>query len=161
MISTIIAWCRGEINKDSILKNMDTETAEVLFRPVKRQKFIRKRTDKSSDLQTSSQPFDQQDANQTSDRSSLVGDLEDISEDGIPRVVQLRKPNRLRRGGIEFSTNSKQNLDNKLHPGLAAEDTETDVIRAKFDRFTAHTGQKVDVDKHMYGLLLFSSHIPR
>lgn len=73
------------------------------------------------------------------------------SNDDTSKVMRLQRPRRVRKGGIEFSTSRKQDLeqDSRLESALA-ENAEADLVKAKFDRFTAHTGQKVDVDKHMY-----------
>jgi hypothetical protein len=83
-------------------------------------------------------------------KNSLQGHTSDSNED-TPKVMRFQKPRRLRKGGIEFSTSRKQDLeqDSQLESALV-ENAEADLVKAKFDRFTARTGQKVDVDKHMY-----------
>jgi hypothetical protein len=134
---------------------MDTEISEtpvVSFRPVKRQKFLRKRfedddvptPDKAvSELNTTSQ--ERQD-----DNAQLQ---DDSNQSEVPNIMRPRKFQRMRKGGIEFSTSSSQSADKNNALVLSTEDTEAEILKARLDRFTAHTGQKVDVDKHMYVLL--------
>ncbi|PCH02739.1 Hepatocellular carcinoma-associated antigen 59 [Penicillium occitanis (nom. inval.)] len=130
---------------------MDTEISEtpvVSFRPVKRQKFLRKRfedddvptPDKAvSELNTTSQ--ERQD-----DNAQLQ---DDSNQSEVPNIMRPRKFQRMRKGGIEFSTSSSQSADKNNAVVLSTEDTEAEILKARLDRFTAHTGQKVDVDKHM------------
>ncbi|KAH8704718.1 hepatocellular carcinoma-associated antigen 59-domain-containing protein [Talaromyces proteolyticus] len=130
---------------------MDADVAQspvVSFRPVKRQKYMRKRT--HDDLPIQSQATREQEASPAQDSS--LGEQEPSGNDitgSSSNVVRFRKSHRLRKGGIEFSTNRKEDLDQNTQLESALEETETDILRARFDRFTAHTGQQVDVDKHM------------
>lgn len=136
------------------------QTPELLFRPVKRQKFLRKRADNETgdvvvgNARGSTQDPDHQDVVRAKNATSASQEYDGSSEDEASNTIRLRKPRRVRRGGIEFSTGSKQRSEGDLtaHTKISAEDMEGEIIRAKFDRFTAHTGQKVDVDKHMYVL---------
>lgn len=134
----------------------DSATPDVHFRPVKRQKFLRKRIeDDVEEAQSLSENTPLQaspmitpaDSKSQHDPSSSHGDR-------VSNVVRLRQPQRVRRGGIEFSTQTKPKPESSsLAPmELSGEELENEGLRAKFDRFTAFTGQKVDVDKHMYGL---------
>ncbi|KAL1962204.1 hypothetical protein VTN77DRAFT_9925 [Rasamsonia byssochlamydoides] len=133
------------------------QTPEIHFRPVKRQKFLRKRAEsETADLEVdntsrSPQDPDQQRAVRTTNVTSTSQEDDGNSEDEASNIVRLRKPHRVRRGGIEFSAGNKQRTNGDLttQTETSAEDVEGEIIRAKFDRFTAHTGQKVDVDKHM------------
>lgn len=116
----------------------------VSFRPAKRQKFMRKRPESGDMSDTMAGEHTAATGPETSGHNS-------DSNDGASKVTRFQKPRRLRKGGIEFSTSRKQDLeqDSRLESALA-ENAEADQIKAKFDRFTARTGQKVDVDKHMY-----------
>lgn len=133
-----------------------TATLDVHFRPVKRQKFLRKRIDDDG----GESPSLSENVPTPPPPATIPADLEsqpensDPHEDDASNVVRLRKPQRVRRGGIEFSTQakSKQESSSVLSKEMSAEDLESESIRAKFDRFTAFTGLKVDVNKHMYGL---------
>lgn len=132
---------------------MDSEpdvAPESLFRPVKRRKFMRKR------------PNDDTDNDRTNDAGSDRNSCprEEIQSTGqndegeATEVVRLRRPPPARKGGIGFSTKSRLGQDETQSSALAsAEDLEQERIQAMRDRFTGHTGQMVDVDKHMYGPL--------
>jgi hypothetical protein len=120
-----------------------------LFRPLKKQKHIRKRVEEpitptTADLGTA----------EPEDIASRSREIEDNGGHDISSILRLRKSHRSRKGGIEFSTAGKSTGSSEMNPGMTADDVELDTIRARFDRFTAHTGQKVDVDKHMYELML-------
>lgn len=157
--------CTLRNNQDRVSLDMETDVgqpSEILFRPVKRQKPLRRRAENDTgDLEVDNpsrptQDPDQQSALGTKNAASTSQDGDGDSGDEASNLVRLRKPHRVRRGGIEFSTASQQRTsgDDMAHTEMSAEDIEGEMIRAKFDRFTAHTGQKVDVDKHMYGLHL-------
>lgn len=126
---------------------MDTElqpAPESLFRPVKRRKFLRRRPDHEQE--------DSQEVNDESGRGNVHSTAQTPQE--TDDVVRLRRPQRTRKGGIEFSTtSSRQTTDNEAQAVASrpTEETEDERILAMCDRFTAHTGQTVDVDKHMYG----------
>lgn len=124
---------------------MDTEadsTPEPLFRSVKRRKFLRRRPDHEQDA-----PENTPEASNESGHDATTEETAD--------VVRLRRPQRVRKGGIEFSTTTRQIADDGSQAVEAQQETdegdEANVL-AMCDRFTAHTGQTVDVDKHMYGL---------
>ncbi|BCR92349.1 telomere length and silencing 1 family protein [Aspergillus chevalieri] len=123
---------------------MDTEpqpAPESLFRPVKRRKFLRRRPD-----------HEQEDIELNDDSGRDTKSSTSQTPQEIDDVVRLRRPQRTRKGGIEFSTTgSRQTADNDAQAVAqrSAEETEDERLRAMCDRFTAHTGQTVDVDKHM------------
>ena len=82
-------------------------------------------------------------------------------EDGEPtpamsEILRFRKSHKLRRGGIGFSTANKPSGSggdgNQAGAELSLTEQEDDVGRVlgMDTRFVGHTGQKVDVDKHMY-----------
>lgn len=135
---------------------MDTEISEapvVSFRPVKRQKFLRKRLEQPDDVPTP----DNAGTIYNTASQEIQGDNTQLQDAGtqseIPNIMRPRKFQRMRKGGIEFSTSSSQSADKNNTLALSVEDTEADILKARLDRFTAHTGQKVDVDKHMYVFL--------
>ncbi|XHG06403.1 hypothetical protein AWENTII_009598 [Aspergillus wentii] len=131
---------------------MDTEfgpNPETLFRPVKRRKFLRRRPDPTAEDQdeapagvngTEASHSSTSQAHQGADAATQLTD-----------VMRLRRPRRARKGGIEFSTTPRPTADNGSQAAVltAAEDLEDEKIQAMCDRFTGHTGQTVDVDKHM------------
>ncbi|EED23596.1 conserved hypothetical protein [Talaromyces stipitatus ATCC 10500] len=132
---------------------MDTEISEVpivSFRPVKRHKFLRKRLDESDDVSTPDNAATEYRA-ASEEGQAYNGELQDEGNENevLSKIMRPRKFQRMRRGGIEFSTSSAQPVEKNDSLALTAEPTEADIIKAKLDRFTAHTGQKVDVDKHM------------
>jgi hypothetical protein len=137
---------------------MDTELSEapiVSFRPVKRQKHMRKRADESDDVPLSANTVDEQRA-KSEERHSIARESRenDGQDGGVSNILRQRKLNRMRKGGIEFSTSNSQLANTNKNLELAVGATETDVMKAKFERFTAHTGQTVDVNRHMYVLML-------
>lgn len=132
---------------------MDTEVGsnpEPLFRPVKKRKFLRRRPDHGQEDSQESTP-ETNDESRRNTENSPAHTTEETDD-----VVRLRRPQRTRKGGIEFSTTSRQTTNNGSQDVAAPqniEETEDERILAMCDRFTAHTGQTVDVDKHMYGPL--------
>lgn len=130
---------------------MDTELGtapESLFRPVKRRKFLRRRPDhEREDAQDNAQGVNDE-------NSRNFQDSADNTQQETDDVVRLRRPQRTRKGGIEFSTTSRQTTNNSQSvTPTQTEEAEDDTVLAMCDRFTAHTGQTVDVDKHMYNPL--------
>lgn len=139
---------------------MDTEadsTPEPLFRSVKKRKFLRRRPDHDQETQENTPETSNENGHDAA--AAAAGSAGSTTEE-TPDVVRLRRPQRVRKGGIEFSTTTRQTADNGSGSGSQAveahqeadEGDETNVL-AMCDRFTAHTGQTVDVDKHMYGPL--------
>ncbi|KAL4927426.1 telomere length and silencing 1 family protein [Aspergillus undulatus] len=117
---------------------------KVLFRPLKRRKFHRRRpqaTDSQQEIQAlnednSASPTPQDDSESVQTADSL-------------RRLRLA---RSRKGGIEFSTVARPTADQEQQTTVSTateEDIENERIRAMCDRFTGYTGGTVDVDKHM------------
>ena len=132
----------------------DVDTApETFFRPVKKRKFLRRRLDPEvEDSEVKVHSTNEEDAcDSYSSDPHVLHDTNDVTR-STP-AIHFRRPHRTRRGGIEFSSSSRQLPDNgrqvaPVEP--ATEDLEGERIRAMCDRFTGHTGQTVDADKHMY-----------
>ncbi|KAL4974528.1 hepatocellular carcinoma-associated antigen 59-domain-containing protein [Aspergillus desertorum] len=117
---------------------------EVIFRPVKRRKFQRRQREDADNQQETQASHEQLLASQTP--------LNDPEAAQTADALRLRRIHRLRKGGIEFSTTPRPTAgqtDRASFPAATEEDTESERLRAMCDRFTAHTGQTVDVDKHM------------
>ena len=134
---------------------MDTEVSEtpvVSFRPVKRQKFLRKRVEESDDVPTPESAVTDTEQHRRRDRA-IIQSCKMLATKARCQISCDRESLSARRGGIEFSTSSSQAADKNKNMALTIEDTEADILKARLDRFTAHTGQKVDVDKHMYVVL--------
>ncbi|KAL4950067.1 hepatocellular carcinoma-associated antigen 59-domain-containing protein [Aspergillus filifer] len=126
---------------------MDSEAdsnPEVLFRAAKRRKFQRRRHEDTGSQQGNRTSNEDNSASQSPrDESDTVQTAE---------ALRLRRLRRSRKGGIEFSTTSRPTADQTPQISLTApteEDIESERMRAICDRFTAYTGQTVDVDKHM------------
>lgn len=139
---------------------MDTEadsTPEPLFRSVKRRKFLRRRPDHDQETQEDTPEASNESGREATDTAAATTTEETAD------VVRLRRPQRVRKGGIEFSTTARQTSDNGSQavntPQDGDEGDETNIL-AMCDRFTAHTGQTVDVDKHMYCLATLSPPLP-
>ncbi|KAJ5150952.1 uncharacterized protein N7482_010204 [Penicillium canariense] len=134
---------------------MDTEVdvpPETLFRPAKRRKFARRRPDDPHETASpAAEPVTEssdKDLRGADSRSHLDGDEDSTQE---PGVVRLRRPNPARKGGIGFSATSRLiGKDDSRQMALGpVGDQEKATIPAVGDRFTAYTGQSVDVDRHM------------
>lgn len=151
-----------------------------MFRPVKRRKFLRKRPDSgefdepiqgneigsSTGPQGSSQGKPENDgALQKGEGNGSTSPQEEDTGATFAEIMRLRKPYRGRKAGIEFSTDSSKSRsrmgggdgDPASAGALTAQDIEEERLRAISNRFTPHSGQKVDVDKHMYVSFSFLS----
>src|SRR5947207_395906 len=139
------------------------EISEPLFRPLKRRKFLRKRPDDQLEDPEPSVPQSGSSQLEQTSKIQPAGEAasptnEDHAQDAIiAETLRRRKTHKVRRGGIEFSTGSRQMSDggheSPLSGAFTVQDMEDDRLRAISDRFIPHTGQRVDVDKHMYILL--------
>ncbi|GAQ06963.1 hypothetical protein ALT_4284 [Aspergillus lentulus] len=134
---------------------MDTDVipnTEAMFRPVKRRKFLRRRQFEPEDSQEEAHVAN---ANSIHDNDSSASQPPSQSNDTVSStdLARLRRLQRARKGGIEFSNTSRQGTDKTGNQAavttVTAEDLENEKIRAMCDRFTAYTGQTVDVDKHI------------
>jgi hypothetical protein len=115
----------------------------TLFRPAKRRKFQRpKRANEDQDVDAPlASPDKEEQSNHTSDAPALT------------KILRLRKANRNRRQGIEFSTTKTVvEAEPSMSNSLTTTEPQADRLRAISDRFVGHTGQVVDVDKHMFVL---------
>ena len=129
---------------------------ENLFRPVKRRKFQRRRVDDSGG---DPQPESAAREDNSDNNERPTSDAPQEADDAAPTtdIIRLRRSFRPRRGGIEFSTAARpaSNGPSQAQSAMVeatGEDAEDLKIQAMSNRFTAHSGQEVDVDKHMYVL---------
>ncbi|PYH84928.1 hypothetical protein BO82DRAFT_372206 [Aspergillus uvarum CBS 121591] len=129
---------------------MDTEINPAsLFRPVKKRKFLRRRP---GDSVEDAQGTTADDYGQLLDELSSLPQSDGLDTSHNLNAARLRRLQRARKGGIEFSTASRTTSkgDNQKNMTCATtENMESERLQAMCDRFTAHTGQTVDVDKHM------------
>ncbi|KAE8375790.1 hepatocellular carcinoma-associated antigen 59-domain-containing protein [Aspergillus bertholletiae] len=129
---------------------MDTDATsnpEALFRPAKRRKFLRRRPGDTLEDFRGENRGGSCDPDLTTTQPQADDDTVHPTD-----LIHLRRLHRFRKGGIGFSTTSRQSADNDKQAVIStesAEDLEAQRIQAMCDRFTAHTGQTVDVDKHM------------
>jgi len=134
------------------MNTMDTDdiAPESLFRSAKRRKFVRRRPDDNSEDTTAGDRV--ADSNIKDDRTSGSQSSPDGDEDTESTgVVRLRRPHRTRKGGIAFSATSGSGKDDSRQTALGpTRDHEKETVQDMGDRFTGHTGQTVDVDRHMY-----------
>ncbi|KAE8321426.1 hepatocellular carcinoma-associated antigen 59-domain-containing protein [Aspergillus sergii] len=125
-----------------------TSNPETLFRPVKRRKFLRRRPeDTLEDFHIENRRDDGDSDPTTPPQSQADNDTVHPTD-----LARLRRLHRFRKGGIGFSTTSRQSANNDkqaIASTESAEDLEAQRIQAMCDRFTVHTGQTVDVDRHM------------
>ncbi|EEH47754.2 uncharacterized protein PADG_03838 [Paracoccidioides brasiliensis Pb18] len=136
------------------------EIEEPRFRPVKRRKFLRKRHEASPDAPQPPQQSPDPEvvsyslpAGQDSAGPETHPNEPQETDIGITDIFRRRKALKTRRGGVEFTPASKPAADDHgeslQEADSATQDPEDTVIRRISDRFVAHTGQKVDMDKHM------------
>jgi hypothetical protein len=134
---------------------MDRENAQNsgLFRPAKKRKFQRStRPTEDGDLHAELAPSDLPPRDEN-DRPS--------DELALTQILRLRKTNKNRRQGIEFSTiRPSTTTEPTMSNSLATVQPEVHRLKAISDRFVGHTGQVVDVDKHMFVLSLRLHRLP-
>jgi hypothetical protein len=112
----------------------------TVFRPVKRRKFTRsRRASENSD----SEP--QRDIAASPDNR---GDAADASASGLLRLQKSKA----RKNGIMFSNTMARTSEPPPSTDIALIDPEAERFKAVSDRFVAHSGQVVDIDKHMFVL---------
>lgn len=119
---------------------METESVPVegiAFRPAKRRKFTRNRR---LSVTADSDP-------QPTDTACSDNDIEAVDAP-VSEMLRLRKK-KLHRNGIEFS-NTRTRSAEPPPPAPATVDINAERIKAISDRFVAHSGQVVDVDRHMF-----------
>ena len=136
------------------------ENSSDLFRPSKRRKFYRKRTDaedEGSSTISSAPPPASMTVDELISHHAHRTETEDRRTEGEPlsiaEILRQRKAALRRKGGIEF-TNSHTSTSTKPQTSdalvLKEDDTPAD-IKSVIGRFAPQTGQVSDVaDKHMY-----------
>jgi Hepatocellular carcinoma-associated antigen 59 len=128
---------------------MDTESnteEATAFRPAKRRKFTRNRRASESDELI---PDPAETGSPNNDPEVVHAPVSDI--------VRLRK-SRPRKNGIEFTnTRARSSEPPPQSADRTVLDADTERIKAISDRFVAHSGQVVDVDRHMFVLLFTRS----
>lgn len=133
------------------------EVSAPVFHPAKRRKFIRARRTGSNEQGPDVQETGESSSQTGSRAPSAAIASETNAEQGdegdatISDIIRLRKAQKSRRAGIGFTANNKPSSsqqDSALVP--TEHDAEKQRVLGMADRFTGHTGQKVDVDKHMY-----------
>jgi hypothetical protein len=137
----------------------EPQSEDVVFRPLKRRKYIRKRANDDEDV-TSSILSERQDVETFLPPPTHLGDFE-MNTDGssevglsIADILRLRKAGRGRRAGIEFRVDkAKHDGSQSPQTQVARLDVEGDIVIAEpegiINRFASQTGQVADADKHM------------
>ncbi|KAA8650007.1 telomere length and silencing 1 family protein [Aspergillus tanneri] len=126
-------------------------STKTFFRPpVKRRKFPRRRPE---DIPEERRPTSSESSRSLHPLASQSQAAQDTQYDTLhhPGVSRPRQLRRSRKGGIEFSAThqSTEKATQSAASTVTAEELDEERVRAMCDRFTAHTGQTVDVDKHM------------
>ncbi|TPX26152.1 hypothetical protein DIZ76_011613 [Coccidioides immitis] len=130
------------------------EIEQPIFNPAKRRKFIRRRAttppaEHQSDFQDQAPELATNDLTQ-----SATPTLEDDGAAApIAEIIRARKGLKSRRAGIEFSTGPRWGSEKTPRPsseGTVASEAGDGGLGGISDRFVGLTGQKVDVDRHMY-----------
>lgn len=175
--STVFEYRQVKFMMDSGSEPMHQALSD-LFRPSKRQRFYRKRTDKGGEddacvttdgAAISPEPMTVDDLiSRNKDVGQGEGQQEDDgNDDQIPlsfaEVLRQRKASQRRRGGIEFTNlHSSNSAPHQSQPSgapvLKEEDIPSD-IKLVVERFAPQTGQgrvSDTADKHMYGTPFFT-----
>ena len=139
----------------------EADDSSDLFRPSKRQKFYRKRTDaEDEDLPSvPSGPLPSVTVDELISHHARLTDNQDQKLDDKPlsvaEILRQRKAVLRRKGGIEF-TNSHASASTppQTSDALVVKEDDTPAeIKSVIERFAPQTGQVSDVaDKHMYAL---------
>jgi hypothetical protein len=126
--------------------DIDNTQNAVLFRPAKKRRFQRStRPTEDGDLHAELAAPPDLPARDENDRLS--------DEPALTQILRQRKTNKNRRQGIEFSTiRHSTATEPTMSNSLTTVQPEVHRLRALSDRFVGHTGQVVDVDKHMFVL---------
>lgn len=135
-----------------------------LFRPSKRRKFYRKRTDvedEGSPIPSSPPPPPSMTVDELISHHAHLTDTQHLKPDeeslSVAEILRQRKAALRRKAGIEF-TNSQPSTSTTPQTSDALVVKEDDTladIRAVVERFAPQTGQVSDVaDKHMYAFSL-------
>lgn len=127
--------------------SMDVETAEhsPLFRPAKRRMFQRaRRSTEDRDINVGLASLES---------ASREAAEHSLDEPALTEILRRRKTSKNRRQGIEFSTPKPSTASEPtMSISLTTIEPQVDRVQAISDRFVGHTGQVVDVDKHMFVL---------
>ena len=129
-------------------------TAESLFRPVKRRKVFRKRPEDDNDGEHVTSTVDSSApptiAREAVEQHSAIHQ-EPIESSNISEIIRARRLNKSRGHGVEFSSTSSRQVPNNLDLDYNGDTVEEESRpQGIADRFIGHTGQAVDVDKHMF-----------
>ena len=113
----------------------------AIFHPAKRRRFMRRHDsrieEKTPFLQTENAP-----ASKDFDH--------DPEEPGVSEILRLRRQQRPRMAGVQFSNAKSGSTSGLLQStALVPVQDSADRYNAIADRFVGHSGQVVDVDKHM------------
>src|SRR5436853_5555337 len=101
------------------------EVSEPLFRPLKRRKFLRKRPDEQLEdpepavQQTGLSSLEQISKTQRTEEAASLTNEDHGQDTIIAEMLRRRKAHKVRRGGIEFSTGSRQMSDGGRESSLA------------------------------------------
>ena len=154
----------------------DEQNSADLFRPAKRRKFYRKRTDVEEEEEEEA-PKPESHRSVPSPEPMTVNELiarnrhntppqEKCDEEAalsIAEILRQRKVTARRRGGIEFTNNNPSN-STAPQPSEALIEREDETpadIKSVIERFAPQTGQVTDTtDKHMYIFSLQPHHPP-
>jgi hypothetical protein len=122
---------------------METDSSMMeanLFRHARKRKFVRNRPNVDSD-EISSPPV-----------KVTAPNTESPAADGpVTNVLRLRKHWATRKSGIGFSNaRTRSSEPETITTDLATIDPDAEILKAITDRFVAHSGQTMDIDKHMF-----------
>ncbi|KAL1958072.1 hypothetical protein VTO42DRAFT_5112 [Malbranchea cinnamomea] len=137
------------------------EVSAPVFHPAKRRKFLRARPtgldpaeDTTPDLPQPGEPSNVAESRPASvtESSETKAAEHDSEEAAISDILRRRKLHKARRVGIGFTADEKAGSHSgRRSPELALTelDEEKQRVLGISDRFVKHTGQKVELDKHM------------
>jgi hypothetical protein len=115
----------------------------AMFRPAKRRKFIRQHGPRAEDDEDSPQI--------DSPAARLDNEHDATPEDSsVSNILKLRRQQKSRGVGVQFSNTRPVAVEDLTgSTALVPADIPADNLNGIADRFVVHSGQVVDVDKHM------------
>ena len=117
-----------------------------MFRPAKRRKFLRQHTTKDDEDEQETSQIEPPTEEDHPGHDTMSNEL------GISSVLRLRRQQKSRSGGVHFSNSSRSAAateDVADATALVLAEPPPENLMGIADRFVGHSGQVVDVDRHM------------
>lgn len=117
------------------------------FRPAKRRRYTRNRRPSAGAESDSKRP----------DTVSSDNEEETLNAP-VSEILRIRQK-KMRKNGVEFSNTRTRSVE-PPPSAPAAVNTDAERIKAISDRFVAHSGHVIDIDRHMFVAAFAHGHCP-